>query len=482
MAANDFELMPAATSIGMAYTLRMSRAISRLANSDLKPGDPLPTRLLFEVHIGEDALITYPTYTRPTERFLTGKYAPLRSISFELTQPYAPPENREEAIAFLDEVLPPMFIRDPAYGLGVTTLIAPLINAICEIDGIDHLELCTAPTSIDGKVLRLSFDDYEEIRLQFGRIARKYQSESRIDRTIAANDMLLHQLDPERFPLRGRPYKIGTIHNLLGGPQLSSTTLKGKDRVAVAQAAAANAGVLAEREPIDFAALQRDIQLVSLASLIERYRQLMNENASESRWQKLFDANPFILSMVFGYPAVLVASGVPVGGIRFGGNGQKFADFLMKNDRTMNAALVEIKRPGTELIGARYRGEVWPPHWHLSGAITQVLDQRAKFIKTLPLLKDNSDYRAIEAHAIDCVVVAGTTPIDRDKRAGFELFRTQMKDVRIVTFDELLGKVEMLYDLLANPPDPDDGGAINAADERADLAEPYEGDEPSRGE
>lgn len=477
MAANDFDLLPAATNYGMAYTLRMSRVISRIANPQLKQSEPLPTRLLFEVHIGEDELITYPTYTLPTERFLTGKYAPLQSISFALTEPYTLPDTREQAIAFLEERLPPMFIRDPAYGLGVTNLIAPLINVILEIDGVSHLALGPDETHLDGNTLHLSYDDYEDVRLHFGRIARKYQSDSRIDRTIAANDMLLHDLDPTLYPLRGRPYQTGTIHKLLGGPQLAGTALRGKDRVGVAQATAANAKTLAQKEPHEFAALQRNIELVGLEVLIARFRALMEENASEPRWQTLFDANPFILSMVFGYPVVLVASGAPVGGIRFGGNGQKIADFLYKNDRTQNAALVEIKRPDTELVGSLYRGEVWPPHWKLSGAITQVLDQRAKLIKTLPLLKDNSDYRSIEAHAVDCVVVAGRTPEDRDKRAGFELFRNQMKDVRVVTFDELFAKLELLRDLLADSPAPDDDEAIGKADGRIELEKPYDGEE-----
>lgn len=238
-----------------------------------------------------------------------------------------------------------------------------------------------------------------------------------------------------------------------------------------------NAKVLSEKEPQEFAALQRDIELVSLENLIQRFKTLLEENGSESRWQALFDANPFILSMVFGYPAVLVASGSPVGGIRFGGNGQKIADFIYKNDRTQNAAIVEIKRPDTDLVGSLYRGEVWPPHSKLTGSITQVIDQRAKFIKTLPLLKDNSDYYEIESHAIDCVVIAGRTPEDRDQRASFELFRNQLKDVRIVTFDELLCKLELLFELLSEPPEPEEGAAILVADDYSEIERPYEGEE-----
>lgn len=476
MAANDFDLLPVDSSLGIAFDLQMSRAISRIANPQLKPSDPLPKRRLFDIHVGEDVLVTYPTYTRPTGRFLTAKYLPLKSISFELSEPYDLPSSREEGIAFLDEYLPSMFIRDPTFGLGVTTLIAPLIHVISDIPQIEYLHLCSEPTRVDGTTFVLNYDDYEGLRLGCGRIARKFQNESRIERTIFASDTVLHPIDPDRFPVRGRPYVTGEIHKLLGGPQLASTLLKGKDRVGVAQAAASNAKALAQRDPTEFVQLQRHIELVSLDRLIKRFSKLDVENAAEPRWQKLFELNPFILSMVFGYPVVLVASGSPVGGVKFWGNGEKIADFLLKNDKSQNAALVEIKRPDTELIGAKYRGEVWQPHWKLTGAIVQVLDQRSKFIKSLPNLKDNSGYYEIEAHAVDCVVVAGRTPEDKDKRASFELFRMQMKDVRIVTFDELLAKLELLRALLEGEVVPEVEGAFEVAAEKEELEAPFNGD------
>jgi hypothetical protein len=49
------------------------------------------------------------------------------------------------------------------------------------------------------------------------------------------------------------------------------------------------------------------------------------------------------------------------------------------------------------------------------------------------------------------MVVAGNTEkelIDSDKRKSFELFRNGLKDVEIITFDELFIKVKILIDLL----------------------------------
>ncbi|MGZ8287299.1 MAG: Shedu immune nuclease family protein [Allosphingosinicella sp.] len=475
MADNDFQLLQVDSSLGIAFDLQMSRAISREANRELKASDPLPTRLLFEIHLGEDELITYPTYTRPTDRFLKAKYLPIRSISFELSSSYEVPESQEQAIEFLDQQLPSMFIRDPGYGLGVTNLISPLINVISTVPHIQYLLISISKsTQVNRNKFILNYDDYEELRLTFGRIARKYQAESRIERTIFANDALLNPLDPERYPLKGRGYVTGTIHKLLGGPQLKGTVLKGKDRIGVAQAVSANARNLAEKNPDEFVRLQRKIELVSLDVLIDRFRKLEAGNAAEQRWQTLFELNPFILSMIFGYPVVLVAGGSSVGGGKFWGNGEKIADFLLKNEKTHNAALVEIKRPDTELIGAKYREEVWRPHPDLTGAIVQVLDQRSKFVKSLPSLKDNSDYYEIQAHSVDCVIVAGCTPVEKDKRASFELFRTQIKDVRIVTFDELLAKLELLRDLLAGE-SVDLGGESHVDDAKGD--EGLDGDE-----
>jgi hypothetical protein len=59
------------------------------------------------------------------------------------------------------------------------------------------------------------------------------------------------------------------------------------------------------------------------------------------------------------------------------------------------------------------------------------------------------------ADAIKCVVVAGTLPTDPIQLRSFEVFRNACKDVDVVTFDELLAKLEFLEKYLTPGPEQD---------------------------
>ena len=64
------------------------------------------------------------------------------------------------------------------------------------------------------------------------------------------------------------------------------------------------------------------------------------------------------------------------------------------------------------------------------------MDQRYELLVNY----NNLAKEAGTAHAVDCVVVAGRKPIDAERLASFEMYRTSLKDVRIYTFDEVLLK------------------------------------------
>lgn len=68
---------------------------------------------------------------------------------------------------------------------------------------------------------------------------------------------------------------------------------------------------------------------------------------------------------------------------------------------------------------------------------------------------DNPALRLSDADVIKCVVVAGRAPIDPIKLRGLEVFRNACKDVDIITFDELLAKLEFLETELTPKPEPD---------------------------
>ena len=131
------------------------------------------------------------------------------------------------------------------------------------------------------------------------------------------------------------------------------------------------------------------------------------------------------------------------GGKRLNGSGGKIADFLCASASTGNLALIEIKKPGTGLLGKTpYRGDdVYAPSTDLGGAIAQVLDQRFKLQSELPVMKNNMNRNDIHGYAVRCIVVAGMMPPEHSQKKSFELVRNALSDVVVVTFDELLTRL-----------------------------------------
>jgi hypothetical protein len=197
--------------------------------------------------------------------------------------------------------------------------------------------------------------------------------------------------------------------------------------------------------------LQRDIELVTLERLIDKLDSLMEKQSTEPQWHNLFADNPFILTLAFGLPVIAIGDQVSVGGRTFFGAGEKITDFLVKNDITDNLALIEIKTPNTKLLGRPYRLGVFPPSADLAGAVTQVLDQRYKLQAEFNAKKAASRRYDLEAYAVRCVVIIGTTPKEPDQKKSLELFRNSLHDTLIVTFDELLAKLRHLHQFLVPP-------------------------------
>ena len=214
---------------------------------------------------------------------------------------------------------------------------------------------------------------------------------------------------------------------------------------------ARNTRSMAKSKPDKLATLKKDIELVTLEDLIERYQEMMRVRLPESSWQEFLDANSFILGLAFGYPVVKVRGQASVGGHKLSGKGETIADFLVKNSLTDNSAIIEIKTPQTKVLSkSAYRGEIYPPSGDLVGAVNQALSQKHNFEREIARIKDNSRIHDIESYSVRCCLVVGTMPSDEGQKRSFELFRGNSKHVEIVTFDELLEKLKGLRDLLTS--------------------------------
>lgn len=175
------------------------------------------------------------------------------------------------------------------------------------------------------------------------------------------------------------------------------------------------------------------------------------DNNDEEYWQKLFQNNTWILSQIFACPFLLVGKKFYCGGKEDDDKGGVKGDLLYKNNLTGNLAFIEIKTPKTDIISSQYRGKeegkeniIYSMSNEVSGGINQVLNQRKIYLTT------HGDNNGKFLHNAKCVLVIGKIKDfqNDDEKKSFELFRSSIKEVDIITFDELFGRIRVFLDLL----------------------------------
>jgi hypothetical protein len=420
-------------------------AVARQFLPELPP-IPVPAPLLLFDATHHFVSIT-PIKTSPSLSYLGAKYGRIKEISLEL-YPFDVPETEEDVVSAILG-FPEGFMREFEWGLGVHKQFKPIIEGIAKIPGITSLLISREqPTGLIGNgIFCLFIDDWEDLRLDMNRIQNHYQKEGLIDRRLLVNNELLHKVMPASFALQDRPYPADGISKLKRTSQGARITKN--DRAALLDATEKRLPELAAKEPDALFRLHNTIELVALETLIEKFATLLAASAPERRWQELFNLNPFILTLVFGYPTVLVNPQAYVGGQRLTGRGGKFADYALRNCLTSNMALAEIKTPKIQLVlDGTYRDQVHKIGPEITNTVVQILDQRQKLLTHFLSVTHDAPVR-LEAYSVDCVVIAGTMPTEKDKQKTFEIYRSGFKDVRIVTFDELHQRLVALKDYLA---------------------------------
>lgn len=328
-----------------------------------------------------DLIETYPICTLPTYRFLEQKYENIKCISFEGFKFAA--ATSESGIFDILNSLPSGFIKDPDYGLGIQKEFRFIIEAIANIQNVNHLKISNSLESkIDNNTYVLNFDDFDLLRKAINRTHNQALSISKVDKQILTYNSLLSSLDSGKYPQKFKPYKKDTIFKTLSGAASSQVTFSDKDNESALSIVKNGGHALVKRHQSELLELQRDIELVTLEVLIGKLGEYIKQNLNEETWQQLFLDNPFILSLAFGLPLVLIDGRVSVGGRAFSGKGDKVADFCYKNRFSDNITLIEIKTSKTKITGSKYRG-VFAPSPELSGSINQILEQRYELQKIL---------------------------------------------------------------------------------------------------
>lgn len=417
--------------------------------------------------VSPDLLRIYPLNVRPDRPdYLKPRYGTLTTFALNrrVNAPYPIPTTTEEVEALL-EILPDGFAKDFRLGLGLLWEY----RSICEaLEAQGHIELLivhgghqTTEATLDGSIFVLGLRRFHDMRKEINRISNRYQRDARRDKQLHAYHELLHAADPVLFPRQRKTLRPDAISDATSGGR-DTVTLSKRDRRASVGLVRSNLEALAASEPEALLSLKTDIEEVTLEQLIARFAEMLDKSLPEAKWQSFLTHNPFILSLAFAVPAIVVAEQAYVGGKRLNGRGGSVVDFLVASASTGNLAIVEIKRPSTELLGAKpYRPEVFAASSGLSGTIAQVLDQRVKLQRDLPMLKDEPGRGDIQDNGIRCIIVAGRTPDSGPQRRSLELIRGTMTGVTVITFDELLGRLrEIRAALGAKVERPTPGSAL----------------------
>ncbi|WP_341901276.1 Shedu immune nuclease family protein [Fluviicola taffensis] len=171
----------------------------------------------------------------------------------------------------------------------------------------------------------------------------------------------------------------------------------------------------------------------------------------EAKWQEFLHKHSWIFSAIFTQPVILFKREAYVGGKNMDNKDGKFNDFLLQNTLSENVTFLEIKTHKTDLMEEKpYRGsDVFAITKDLSGAIGQVLNQRDNFQKEYYTLKGKSDDPVKTLNSKCIVLVGDINSLNKKQKDAFELFRSNSKDAEILTFSELLQKIEAFQTLLS---------------------------------
>jgi hypothetical protein len=350
----------------------------------------------------------------------------------------------------LSKNLPRGFIKSAFKGYGFTKVYSNLIYAF--EDKFDTREIILSKTQrneVKGKqiILNAGYLDrvYPEIDTLFKR--------QRLDKNRLLDD-ILYSIFPSSFEKPEKTYVKDSLYLYIKRNISKSSDLSEKDIKAIFN--------LASNISLDDFFVNRvnvlkardRIEEYYIEDVISEFEKLLVQKTEtdqlEEKWQVFFKEHSWIFAQLFSFPVLIYSDKAYVGGKDMQSHGGKIADFVYKNKLTNNIAFVEIKTHKSKLLKkSSYRGEdVFNPDKDLSGAISQVLDQRDNLQKEFYSLKAKSK-EIFESYNSKCIVVIGMiADLSSEQVKSFELIRSNSKDVEIITFDEIFQKIKGLETLL----------------------------------
>ena len=214
---------------------------------------------------------------------------------------------------------------------------------------------------------------------------------------------------------------------------------------------------LKELESSNFINLQSVIGLAKIKKMLDIWKN-NSSNSQENFWQKVFEENMWVLQQVFAYPVMMLDGVTYLGGKSAKGHGAGgiLTDFIGQDESTGSFAIVEIKTPTTKLVGSQYRGReegtnvVYSPSSELSGGIVQLQNQIDEAITNFHSTLGSTYKNLTHVHPHGVLIIGKLDELDDQQKKSFFQFRKTIKEIVIITFDELFKKLNSLHRVFQN--------------------------------
>lgn len=348
--------------------------------------------------------------------------------------------------------LPVGVVKSQYYGYGFTKTLGPFARFVD--DQYDFKEVVIekgGPTVFDTekKVLFLSETSLQKLQDSFSTIYAKNNAEVQV-----VLESITHDLFPKAIKKPEPKYIKNALSLSLAtwGNSIDEFSEQDKEAISELFKALSSSTDFLSSDSLKNTKQTVDVRLIekALAEFDELYSKSSETPTLEKKWQNYLRENSWLFSSIFSEPVILFQDEAYAGGKAIDNTGGKYTDFLIKNSLSENVAFFEIKTHITSILEAKpYRGKnVFSTTKAMAGSVNQVLNQRDEFQKSFSLLKlkSSEDFESINP---ECFVLIGSLEsLNNDQRYSFELFRRNNKDVRIITFDEIRKKIEILKSLI----------------------------------
>lgn len=212
-------------------------------------------------------------------------------------------------------------------------------------------------------------------------------------------------------------------------------------------------------------------------AVVGRFRRLLKDPAffadqverigggKEKVWQRLLEENPWILGVSLAGQLLTSWNDEKleqvVAGFSISGPGKRSDAVMHTSGRIRALVFAEIKHHDTDLLGDEYRTGCWAPSEDLTGGVVQVQQTihlasrqiNGRLPETDESGAETGDYTYMVRPRSFLILgnldeLRGAHGVHRPKYESFELYRRNLYEPEVITFDELLARAEWHVEVL----------------------------------